>query len=219
MSLETLKPKVAELIEKAKSGGGDFVKNLIEGNLTELNTDVSKIRNNAFCSYTKLTKVNAPNVTAIGTAAFDGCTNLTEVSFPSISYFNGTSCFNNCKSLVSVDMPNMYIAPNQAFANSGLTEIHFESLRIIDPMVFMNCKSATSIYLPKLEKVNNGAFSNCTALTEVTLPNTVTEISSSAFNGCTNLLDIYVPWAEGEVAGSPWGAQNAQIHYSHNAEV
>ena len=219
MSLATLKGKVEQLILKAESSGGDFVKNLIEGNFTTLNIDVAAIRTYAFKNCTKLTKVVAPNVTTLSSFAFDGCTNLTEISFPQISYFNGTSCFNNCKSLVSVDMPNMYIAPNQAFANSGLTEIHFESLRIIDPMVFMNCKSATSIYLPKLEKVNNGAFSKCTALTEVTLPNTVTEISSSAFNGCTNLLDIYVPWAEGAIANAPWGATNATIHYNHNAEV
>ena len=193
MSLATLKTKVEQLIVKAQNGGGDFVKNLIEGNFTTLNIDVATIRTYAFKNCTKLTKVVAPNVTAIASYAFDGCTNLTEVSFPSISYFSGTCCFNNCKSLVSVDMPNMYIAPNQAFANSGLTEIHFESLRIIDPMVFMNCKSATSIYLPKLEKVNNSAFSNCTGLTEITFYKVMTSFVNTAFSGCTNIESVTIP--------------------------
>jgi len=40
---------------------------------------------------------------------------------------------------------------------------------------------------------------------------------NNIFNGCTQTFDIYVPWSEGEVAGSPWGATNATIHY--NSEV
>ena len=219
MSLATLKSKVEQLILKAQSGGDDFAKNLIEGNLIELNTDASKIRNSAFRSYTKLTKVNAPNVTAIENNAFDGCTNLTEVNMPKISYLGGVWAFQNCTKLTTVNIPNVTIFAGSAFKNSGITQAHFEKLTSADSECFNGCKNLTSVYLPKLKKVSSQMFANCTALTEITLPNTVTEISSYAFNGCANLLDIYVPWAEGTIANAPWGATNATIHYNHNAEV
>ena len=38
-----------------------------------------------------------------------------------------------------------------------------------------------------------GAFENCAALTEVTIPNSVTEISDYAFSGCTALMSVTIP--------------------------
>ena len=41
-----------------------------------------------------------------------------------------------------------------------------------------------------------------------------TTLDATAFKGCTNLKDIDVPWAEGDIAGAPWGATNATVHYT-----
>lgn len=42
-------------------------------------------------------------------------------------------------------------------------------------------------------------------------------MSSTAFSSST-LTDIYVSWGEGEVAGAPWGATNATIHYNYTED-
>lgn len=70
---------------------------------------------------------------------------------------------------------------------------------------------------PKLTEIKGRAFSNCSKLAKVTMPRSVKTIGSTAFASCSALKDIYVPWSEGEVAGAPWGATGATIHY--NSEV
>lgn len=82
-------------------------------------------------------------------------------------------------------------------------------------IVFYNdYPNITEVIFPStLTTIGNFAFYKCTGLTSVTIPAAVTSISTNAFQLCNNLTDIYVPWAEGEVAGAPWGAANATIHY------
>ena len=69
-----------------------------------------------------------------------------------------------------------------------------------------------------------GTFSGCSALTSVTIPNTVTSIRGSAFSECTSLNPLTVPNTvttivesafrnvpkviyNGSASGSPWGAK------------
>ena len=75
MSLETLKPKVAELIEKAKNGGGtdDLSKGLLEKSIQHFNYNGTKIGSYIFRENKVLETVNAPNVTELGDDAFMHC--------------------------------------------------------------------------------------------------------------------------------------------------
>lgn len=81
----------------------------------------------------------------------------------------------------------------------------------------------TDIVIPKeynglpVIGIGSSAFRGCSSLTSVVIGNGVTSIDSYAFSYCSRLTDIYVPWSEGEVAGAPWGADRATIHY--NSEV
>ncbi len=38
--------------------------------------------------------------------------------------------------------------------------------------------------------IGDGTFANCTALTDITIPNSVNSIGDSAFSGCTSLANI-----------------------------
>ena len=102
-----------------------------------------------------------------------------------------------------------------AFSASGLTSISLPStLEEIGSQAFQNCILLTSITLPSgLDYLGRYAFRSCTALESVTFTGTPSSIAANIFAGCTELRNIYVPWAEGAVAGAPWGATNATVHY------
>ena len=60
------------------------------------------------------------------------------------------------------------------------------------------------LYLIVLNFYRNWAFYKCTALTSITIPNSVTTIGTYAFNGCTKLTSITINKASGSISGSPW---------------
>lgn len=67
--------------------------------------------------------------------------------------------------------------------------------------------------------ISDKAFSGDISLASVTFRGTPSSMSNLAFQGLTALADIYVPWASGAVAGAPWGAINATIHYGEDVGV
>ena len=137
-------------------------------------------------------------VTNIATGAFADCTDLQSVVIPDSVTAIGVNAFRGC-AFQSVSIP-----PN---------------LSLIDQNVFAGCRNLQTVVIPiGVEEVRAQAFNNCTGLKIVTFkgtPTLSTLYGLYAFQGCTGITDIYVPWAEGEVAGAPWGATNATIHYNH----
>lgn len=175
----------------------DYAKQIIEGTFTEIiwPSGVTSINGKIFYDNDNLTNVTLPNTLVfIGSSVFSSCSNLKITTIPAGVTTIGGSAFSNCVSIQTLDIlggPNIGV---YAFDNcTGLTQV---------------------IYRGNGEKIYNYAFNDCTGLTSVTFKGTLSEISSNAFYGCTNLTNIYVPWAEGAVAGAPWGATNATIHYN-----
>lgn len=81
----------------------------LSGKMTTFNipNDTTKIRNNAFDSYTSLTSVTIPNsVTSIGYYAFDSCVELTSIVIPNSVTYIGSYAFDNCIKLTSAIIPN-----------------------------------------------------------------------------------------------------------------
>ena len=58
---------------------------------------------------------------------------------------------------------------------------------------FSGCIYLNSINIPDVESLSGYIFENCSALTEIFLPNSITEIGSYAFSGCTSLKQITLP--------------------------
>lgn len=80
---------------------------------------------------------------------------------------------------------------------------------------FQNCQNLITISIPNsVTSIGFWAFNSCLNLTTVIFKGTPTDIYSNAFSTCDKITNIYVPWAEGAVAGAPWGATNATIHYN-----
>lgn len=94
-----------------------------------------------------------------------------------------------------------------------------EGVTRIGQWAFEAYTALTSVTIPKgVTDIDSYAFYGCEALASVTFKGTPTIIQGDVFYECTNLTTINVPWAEGEVAGSPWSAENATINYNYTGE-
>ncbi|MBQ1507488.1 MAG: leucine-rich repeat protein, partial [Ruminococcus sp.] len=95
--------------------------------------------------------------------AFDGCSNLSMVTFGDKLTEIGGFAFSHCGNLTSVSIPSgVKNISHCAFSYSGLTSVMFRSDS-------------------KLETIGDCAFENCVSLNSIELPDTVTSIGEKAF--------------------------------------
>ena len=191
---------------KPSSGGtsDELAKKLItgEGIITELPSDITSIRDYAFHTCPLATFTVLPNgITDIGKYAFyDNTPNIT--SLPS--------------SLENIGEYAFYQVVRGSVGDSLWTISLPDGLLTIGNFAFANNKYLKLTSIPgSVISIGAYAFQNCTGLTTITFKGTPSSIASNALTGCNNLTTINVPWAEGAVAGAPWGATNATIHYNY----
>ena len=73
----------------------------------------------------------------------------------------------------------------------------------ISSYAFSSCKNITEITIPdSVTEIGNSAFSGCTSLAEIVIPDSVTSICGSAFSGCTSLAEITIPDSVTSIGGS-----------------
>ena len=116
-------------------------------------------------------------------------------------------------------LPVICIEKDAFYAKTNITSVTIpDSVTTVGAWSFQNCTNLSNVKMGSgVVSIEDEAFQGCSSLTNVSLPRSIQIIASDAFGGCTNLTDIYVPWNEGEIAGAPWGATGATIHY--NSEV
>ncbi len=136
--------------------------------------DVTAIEPMAFEGCTDLTNLTLPGtVTSIGSFAFSGCTGLTSMAIPDAVTSIGIYTFQGCTALTDVTLP--------------------ASLTSIETYAFASCTALTDATIPAaVEHIGYHAFAGCTSLANLTLPRTVTSIESGAFSSCSSLTAIHV---------------------------
>lgn len=172
-------------------------------------------------------KINGVTVTTIGTDAFLGL-NITSVTIPANVTEIGSNAFAGCTNLTSVhyagDWSNLTIqSGNPAVedaANAQLFDFAFtpdntavivrykgtaadvtipsrykgKPVTMIDHAAFHNNSAVTSVTIPdSVTAIPDYAFGFCSQLTNISIPNSVTFIGFSAFNSCTSLKSITLP--------------------------
>lgn len=174
-------------------------------------------------------KINGVTVTTIGTDAFLGL-NITSVTIPANVTEIGANAFAGCTNLTSVnyagDWSNLTIQSGnpavQDAANAPLFDFAFtpdntavivtnykykgtaadvtipsrykgKPVTMIDHAAFHN-SAVTSVTIPdSVTSIHDSAFAYCSSLTNISIPNSVTAIGSFAFEGCTKLESITLP--------------------------
>lgn len=136
-------------------------------------------------------KVDIPNsIINIESYAFSGCDNLMYIEIPESVTDIGSGAFSGC-----------YIAKVNIINNSncdldGLTLLDDEvqGVCIKDSSVIHVRKGVTDVEIPNtVTNIENDAFKNCNNLRKIVLPESLTTIGEGAFYNCSSLESITIP--------------------------
>ena len=138
-----------------------------------------------------------PNsVTSIGNSAFNGCSELTNVSIPNSVTSIGNGAFIGCSKLTSITIPNSIVSiGDHAFIGcSSLEILNFNAENCTDftqQHPFDNTNILTIIIGNNVQKIPAFFAFNFSKLTKISIPISVTSIGSYAFYGCEVLNEVY----------------------------
>lgn len=154
----------------------------------------------AFLNCENLTDVIlSSNLSYIEREMFRGCTSLVDITIPDSVTDIYWSAFENCTSLKNIQIPdNVEFIGLDAFTN---TAYYNDAANWENDVLYMNghlieAKAAIEyeyIVKPGTKSIVSHAFEDCTALTKITIPNSVIDIGFGVFNGCTNLMSVTLP--------------------------
>lgn len=158
-----------------------------------------------------VTSVTIPaSVTEIGANAFAGCTNLTSVTYggdwSNLTIQSGNPAVEDA----AKDAANEQLFDFEFILNNtAVVVISYKGtaadvtipsrykgkpVTVIDPVAFYNNSAVTSVTIPdSVTAIPDYAFGFCSQLTNISIPNSVTFIGFSAFNSCTSLKSITLP--------------------------
>ena len=155
------------------------------------NDSATKIRDYAFCECNLLQGAIFPNVSIIGSHAFEsiyGYFNIAE--FP-MAEIVGTSAFKDTY-LKSASFPKVKIISDCAFCGAyKISTVYFPEAISIYYMAFNNCEVIQEVYFPKVSAIGANAFGICTSLMTASFPK-ATVIKGAAFFNCTRFISLYL---------------------------
>ena len=88
-----------------------------------------------------------------------------------------------------------------------------KSLTTIGTLAFSAIGVEELIIPATVTHIDAAAFEVAPKLISVIFEGTPISLSATTFQNSNAITDIYVPWSTGKIAGAPWGAKNATIHY------
>lgn len=176
---------------------------------------VTKIGEDAFQDNTTITSVTIPaSVTEIGSNAFAGCTNLTSVHYAgdwsNLTIQSGNPAVQDAANAPLFDFK--FTPDNTAVIvtryNGTAADVTIPSrykgkpVTAIEHAAFFN-SAVTSVTIPdSVTSIDDNAFGFCSQLTNISIPNSVTYIGFSAFAHCTSLKSITLPSSLSFISGS-----------------
>jgi len=125
------------------------------------------------------------SVTSIGWYAFYNCTSLKSIEMPDSVTSIGDGAFGGCTSLARVNISDLAAWCNISFGNS------YSNPLCCANNLYLNGELVTELVIPEgVTEIKDYVFYNCTSLKSVEIPDSVTSIGRSAFEDCTSLTSI-----------------------------
>ena len=128
------------------------------------------------------------DVTVIGQFAFDGCNELTSITIPSSITRMSAYAFEGCSSLTAV-----HISDLSAWCKINI-DLYCTSPLYFANNLYLNGEKITNLVIPDdITEIKDQTFNGCSSFASVTIPNSVTSIGRHAFKNCTGLKSIVIP--------------------------
>lgn len=190
------------------------------------------IRSKAFYQCKALESIVLPSgFKNIGVSAFAGCTAVKELSLPYDMENIGAKAFGKCKNIKELTIPDvsedttLTIGDNAFIDCTGLKTVNYNAVYCDeagskDAPIFENCSGITYINIAdNVTDIPDYVFKNCTAVKELTFPESVECIGVDACDGMTSLVTVHIDcryaYTSGDTspfAGAP-NLTNAYIKY------
>ena len=176
---------------------------------------VTKIGEDALKDNTTITSVTIPDsVTEIGSNAFAGCTNLTSVNYEgdwsNLTIQSGNPAVQDAANAPLFDFEStpdntaVIVTRYKGTAADVTIPSRYKGKPVtaIGHAAFFN-SAVTSVTIPdSVTSISDEAFINCPKLTNISIPNSVTYIGFSAFSSCTSLKSITLPSSLSFISGA-----------------
>ncbi|MBR3093527.1 MAG: leucine-rich repeat domain-containing protein [Bacteroidaceae bacterium] len=171
-------------------------------------------------SSSPITTLNIPEgVTSIGSRCFINCTGITSVTFPNTLTSVGASAFEGCTGIKQVNTDDIAAWCNINFSENYIYETILDEFGNIpwdtngddswdivlekigfysNPLtysqkLFYNDEMVTDLVIPEgVTEIGRGAFANCLSLKTVSFPETLKKVNQMAFDNCVNVQTVKV---------------------------
>ncbi len=152
----------------------------------------------------KLKTIIIPDgVTTLSAHAFEGCSDLAQITFTGNPRTVGAYAFADCTNLTQIELSSFSDIGEYAFKGcSGIGSVSLSTVRNIGAHAFDGCQNLKTVTLSTvLSEIEDYTFNNCTQLNkievegetsanDVYLPKTVTRVGDSAFRNCAAVTSI-----------------------------
>ena len=127
-------------------------------------------------------------------SATEVCIDAPEIVIKSVSCYVKKARFTGRVYPDKYDYFDGMVINNDCFAGNSELDLIEGTLYEENGWKFSDCKSLKQVHLGNgMKKIPPHAFENCVSLSDLYIPDTVTEIGAYAFSGCTGLKTIHLP--------------------------